>query len=357
MPLGQGRSASGRVADGRGVKVLDLLPAKADKGSGAFAYLSTRAAVSKGEGKAFLVQLDGSPRQLGRGIIQTITPDQFAKGEKPAGGHHLPGHERPVDFYPPRSDTPGYYDPYRWGMTVDTDRCTGCSACVAACYAENNIPIVGKERIALGREMSWIRIERFLEGEGDNYRNLMQPMMCQQCQNAGCEPVCPVYATYHTPDGLNAQVYNRCVGTRYCSNNCAYKVRRFNWFEYTWDDPLHLQLNPDVSVRSKGIMEKCTFCVQRIHRARFVANADGRDIREGEVTPACVQTCPTQALTFGNLSDPGSEVSRKALRGDGDAEQRVRQYEVLAELANKPAITYLRQVADLPQGHHSSEEA
>jgi molybdopterin-containing oxidoreductase family iron-sulfur binding subunit len=156
--------------------------------------------------------------------------------------------------------------------------------------------------------------------------------------------VCPVYATYHNPEGLNAQIYNRCVGTRYCSNNCPYKVRRFNWFNYEWEAPLHLQLNPDVTVRSKGVMEKCTFCVQRINRARQSANAEGRNLRDGEVTPACVQTCPTKALTFGNLADPASEVSRKAMRDRKEAEHRVRQYEVLPELKQHPAITYLRKV-------------
>jgi molybdopterin-containing oxidoreductase family iron-sulfur binding subunit len=334
------------------VNIVEILPAKTEKASGDLMYVSTKVAVTKAEGKAVLVHTDGSPRQLGRGVIQTIAAEQFAKGEKPRAGEQGEEHggerARPANLYPLRANTPGYYEPYRWGMTVDTDRCTGCSACVAACYAENNIPVVGKERVALGREMSWIRIERFYEGEGDSYKTLMQPMMCQQCENAGCEPVCPVYATYHTPEGLNAQVYNRCIGTRYCSNNCAYKVRRFNWFDYQADAPLHLQFNPDVTVRSKGVMEKCTFCVQRIHRARFAANGDGRDIREGEVTPACVQTCPTHALTFGNLSDPNSAVSRKAGRDEKGMEARVRQYEVFAELSNKPSITYLRKVLSEP---------
>ncbi|MCZ6749587.1 MAG: 4Fe-4S dicluster domain-containing protein [SAR324 cluster bacterium] len=357
VPLGQGHSGAGRTADGRGVNIVSLLPAKTDADSGDFAFLSTRVTIERGEGRSFVVQLDGSPRQMGRGIIKTITPEQFAKGEKPADGHHAGGGEHPrrIDFYPERGDTPGYYEPYRWGMTIDVDRCTGCSACVAACYAENNVPVVGKERVALGREMSWLRIERFLEGEGDSYKTLMQPMLCQHCENAGCEPVCPVYATYHTPEGLNAQVYNRCVGTRYCANNCVYKVRRFNWFEYEYDSPLHLQLNPDVTVRSKGIMEKCTFCVQRIHRARYSANGQGRDIREGEVTPACVQTCPTSAIAFGNLADPNSAVARRALRGEHDEDKRVRQYEVLAETANKPGITYLRKVMDLIDGHPGEE--
>ncbi|MFI5400666.1 MAG: molybdopterin-dependent oxidoreductase [SAR324 cluster bacterium] len=340
IPIGQGHTGSGRDADLRGVNVLSLLPAAFDKTSGEFAYLATRVKVEKLGQQAFLVQNDGSPRQLGRGIIQTIPLKQVQEGKRPTEEEG-----NPHTFYEAQEKTnPGYHDPYRWGMTVDVDRCTGCSACVAACYAENNIPVVGKERNALGREMNWLRIERYIEGEGDSFRMLMQPMMCQQCGNAGCEPVCPVYATYHNPDGLNAQVYNRCVGTRYCSNNCAYKVRRFNWFNYQFPAPLHLQLNPDVTVRSKGVMEKCTFCVQRIQRVKMAAHSEGREARDGEVTPACVQTCPTKALTFGNLADPDSAVSKKAMRGEGREQARVRQYEVLEELRNLPAVTYLRRV-------------
>ena len=340
IPMGQGHTGSGRDADLRGVNVMALLPAAFDKISGEFAYLSTRVKIEPLGKKAYLVQEDGSPRQLGREIIQTISVKQVQEGKRPK---HEEGN--PHNFYGPHEKiNPGYHDPYRWGMTVDVDRCTGCSACVAACYAENNIPVVGRERVAVGREMNWLRIERYIEGEGDSFRMLMQPMMCQQCGNAGCEPVCPVYATYHNPDGLNAQIYNRCVGTRYCSNNCAYKVRRFNWFHYRVEAPLHLQLNPDVTVRSKGVMEKCTFCVQRIQRAKMGAHTEGRELRDGEVTPACVQTCPTKALTFGNLADPYSAVSKKALRGAGQEQARVRQYEVLAELRNLPAVTYLRKV-------------
>ncbi|MBI4082192.1 MAG: 4Fe-4S dicluster domain-containing protein [Candidatus Lambdaproteobacteria bacterium] len=360
IPLGQGRTDSGRDADQRGVNVMTLLPAVHDPASGQFAFVTTRVSVEPLPHQAFLVQTDGSPRQLGRGIIQQMSLEQVAKGEAPAAGHggevaaaaagaagqSAAGtvHARAASFYPPRERTPGYHDPYRWGMSVDGDRCTGCSACVAACYAENNIPVVGKERVGLGREMSWLRIERFIEGRGEEYQTLLQPMFCQQCSNAGCEPVCPVYATYHNPEGLNAQVYNRCVGTRYCSNNCAYKVRRFNWFNYEFKSPLHLQLNPDVTVRSKGVMEKCTFCVQRIQHARLKADGEGRPIKDGEVQPACVQTCPTRALTFGNLADPASEVSRKSMRGEEARQKRVRQYEVLEELANLPAVTYQRRV-------------
>ena len=342
VPLGQGHSHSGRTADDVGVNVMNLLPALHDRESGEFAYLATRVQVEKTGQRAFLTQLDGNPRQGDRAIIQTMTLEQFQRGEKPEEVHHGAG--RPNNFYAPRADTPGYYQPYRWGMTVDVDRCTGCSACVAACYAENNLPVVGRERVSLGREMSWMRIDRFLEGAGDDYQTLMQPMFCQHCENAGCEPVCPVYATYHTPEGLNAQIYNRCVGTRYCSNNCAYKVRRFNWFTYEFEAPLHLQLNPDVTVRTKGVMEKCTFCVQRIKRAEHVATQERREVRDGEITPACVQTCPTGALKFGNFSDPESRISRLALRNKADKEKRRRQYEVLEELANKPGVTYLRKV-------------
>ena len=346
IPIGQGHSASGRNADQVGVNVMALLPSGQDRESGQFAYLSTRVKVEGTGEQAFFVQLDGTPRQGDRGIIQTMTLDQVEKREVPAGAHEGGGGHgfRPTDFYRPREETPGYYDPYRWGMVVDTDRCTGCSACAAACYAENNVPVVGKERVSLGREMSWLRVERFMEGEGDNYRTLLQPMFCQHCGNAGCEPVCPVYATYHTPEGLNAQVYNRCVGTRYCSNNCAYKVRRFNWFNYEFEAPLHMQLNPELTVRSKGVMEKCTFCIQRIKRVRELATDEGRLVKDGEITPACVQTCPTKALAFGNFSDPESEVSRKALRGKENKEERLRQYEVLEIMSNRPAVTYLRKV-------------
>jgi molybdopterin-containing oxidoreductase family iron-sulfur binding subunit len=345
IPLGQGHTASGRNADGFGVNVLTLLPARQDRLSGGFAYVSTQVTVEPLGRRAFEVMMSGSPRQLGRGIVQTIPLEDLRQGKKPEEEIVEPYPTSALDFYKPREEqTPGYHDPYRWGMTVDVERCTGCSACVAACYAENNLAVVGKERMGLGREMAWLTIQRFLEGEGDHVRTLMTPMMCQQCGNAGCEPVCPVYASYHTPDGLNAQIYNRCVGTRYCSNNCPYKVRRFNWFAYEWESPLHLQLNPDVTVRSKGVMEKCTFCVQRLRAAQQAANDQGRNVRDHEVTPACVQTCPTKALTFGNLDDPGSEVSRKALRGRAEHVNRLRQYEVLAELKQRPAITYLRKV-------------
>jgi Fe-S-cluster-containing dehydrogenase component len=255
----------------------------------------------------------------------------------------------------------------RWAMTIDLARCTGCSACVTACYAENNIPTVGARwqgrslrpfhsedgagwdnapgaNILKGREMAWLRIERYFEGgesgEAD-FETRFLPMLCQHCGNAPCESVCPVFATYHAPDGLNVQVYNRCVGTRYCSNACPYKVRYFNWHgygeaerrQYAFPEPLNLQLNPDVTVRGKGVMEKCTFCVQRIRGAQLQARAEDRDVRDGEIQPACVQGCAAKALVFGDLEDPDSQVSRLSSSPRGS--------KLLEDVGTKPAVTYL----------------
>jgi molybdopterin-containing oxidoreductase family iron-sulfur binding subunit len=231
---------------------------------------------------------------------------------------------------------PGYYDEfdYHWTMTIDLDRCTGCEACVVACQAENNIPVVGEKRYAQNREIQWIRIERYWEGEYPNVKIGFIPMLCQQCDDAPCETVCPVYATYHNQDGLNTQIYNRCIGTRSCAIYCPYEVRYFNWFTYTWDEPLEQQLNPDVSVREKGVMEKCTFCIQRIRIAKDKAKDDDRRrVRDGEVVPACVQSCPTEALVFGNSNDPEAKVSKMM--------KNPRGYKVLEELNTTPSIVYL----------------
>ena len=352
IPMGQGHKNSGEVADGFGINVMDLLPGNRDK-AGNFAFVSTQAKLKLVNSKSFTVNTDGNARQLGRNISAATTVEDLNSGD----GHHS-GHNRPTEVYPDRSETAGYYKPYRWGMTIDLDRCNGCSACIVACYAENNIPVVGKVRTAIGREMSWIRMERYIEGYGDDFETRFTPMLCQQCGNAGCETVCPVYATYHNPEGLNSMVYNRCVGTRYCSNNCVYKVRRFNWFNYEFPSPLDQQLNSTITTREVGVMEKCTFCVQRIQEAKNEAKNLSRDLEDGEVLTACQQTCPTKAITFGNLMDPESKVSRKALR---DSKKRDRQYEVLAELNYKPAITYLkkvniREVSPLESENHGSHE-
>ncbi|HZS12747.1 MAG TPA: 4Fe-4S dicluster domain-containing protein [Nitrospirales bacterium] len=224
--------------------------------------------------------------------------------------------------------------PYRWGMVVDLDRCTGCQACVVACRAENNVRTSDEDEMRDGRAISWIRIERYWEGEYPNVRTRFVPVMCQHCGDAPCEPVCPVYASYHTPEGLNAQVYNRCIGVRYCGNNCPYIARQFNWFDPTWPAPLEQQLNPDVTVRQNGIMEKCTFCVQRIRAAKEEAEKDGRRLRDGDVTPACVQSCPSSALVFGDRNDPASRVSTLS--------RDARAFQLLEDLGTHPAVTYLK---------------
>ena len=222
-----------------------------------------------------------------------------------------------------------------WGMAVDLDRCTGCEACVTACHSENNIATVGPDEAAKGRAMHWIRIERYWEGDFPDVRLKFRPVFCQQCDDAPCEPVCPTYASYHTEDGLNAQVYNRCIGTRYCANACSYNVRFFNFFNPEWDKPLHLQLNPDVSVREVGVMEKCTFCTQRINEAKFDArqNNDGI-IEDGTIQPACVQSCTSNALVFGDLDDPDSVVSRLSRSSRGE--------KLLDDLGTEPSVTYLQ---------------
>ena len=221
----------------------------------------------------------------------------------------------------------------QWGMAVDLDTCDGCSACVTACHAENNIPTVGDQEAARGRAMHWMRVERYWEGEFPNARLKFRPVLCQQCEAAPCEPVCPTFATYHTADGLNAQVYNRCIGTRYCANACPYNVRFFNFYSPKWDKPLHLQLNPDVSLRVRGVMEKCTFCIQRISAAKTQARAEDRDVADGEVQPACAQACPPKAIVFGNLADPESEVSRLS--------RSPRGHKLLEETGTQPSVVYL----------------
>jgi anaerobic selenocysteine-containing dehydrogenase/Fe-S-cluster-containing dehydrogenase component len=357
VPMGQGHTAFGRYAEGRGANVLALLSGAptACGGIGTYGSVGLR---HTGEHE-FLPKTEGVPRQLGRGIARAIPLAEVGhEGGEAHEGHAAPVPERiegVLDRWQEGQDEATKYGNYegalpRWGMAVDLSRCTGCSACVTACYAENNLPTVGPEQVRRGREMSWIRIERYFEvGEhGEPFEARVVPMMCQQCSSAPCEPVCPVFAAYHTPDGLNGQVYNRCVGTRYCSNNCPYKVRYFNYFDYqaaadpafAWPEPLHWLLNPDVTVRSKGVMEKCTFCVQRIRDRQNQAKLQKRDtLEDGEILTACQQTCPSEAIVFGDLNDPDSRVARLA--------RDRRQYHVLGDLNTRPAVTYLEKVRNL----------
>ena len=392
VSLGLGHTAYGRFAQNIGVNAYDLLPNTLDA-SGALVLSGTRARVTVGPDASALVTTEGSARQHGRGIAQAVPIAELLGGASPEeGGHHeiagLPSQEfmkglkAPVaadaqgEYINPAAKDKGMYDPKhssgmanrRWAMTIDLARCTGCSACVTACYSENNIPTVGApyqgralspvtwdERpganIIKGREMTWIRIERYYEGNENtenefspDFETRFVPMLCQHCGNAPCEPVCPVYATYHSPDGLNVQVYNRCVGTRYCSNNCPYKVRYFNWFgygepdrkQYAWPEPMHWGLNPDVTVRGKGVMEKCTFCTQRIREAEHRARAEGREVLPDEFTVACAQACPSRAIVFGDAADENWSVSKLAFDR--------RAYHVFEELNTYTAVVYLKKI-------------
>ncbi len=397
VPIGQGHDVgyfasagdSGDSGKVRGVNAISLLPGAATDENGGRAWLTVKVKASAtGDFRALPIgQTNDNKRgrQLGEAVSLSALGGAASTGHASAGQPHVSagghgdehgasggGHGEVHEIRQPYdpADQADEGQPYRWGMSVDLDRCTGCSACVAACYVENNIPVVGENNFRSSRTMSWIRIERYI---GDGERDLRfgrghiesrerlgnvdvrhSPMMCQQCGAAPCEPVCPVIATYHNDEGLNAMVYNRCIGTRYCSNNCPYKVRRFNWYDYqtptsrsfkAWPEPMRLGLNPDVTVRGQGVMEKCTFCVQRIQDARQGAKDEGRPIRDGEARTACQQSCPTRAIEFGNLRDPQSAVAKSHAANHGEhGEPGPRAYHALHVLNTRPAVTYLSKV-------------
>jgi molybdopterin-containing oxidoreductase family iron-sulfur binding subunit len=352
-------AGDGQPGEARGVSVISVLPSITDEAGGR-AWLTAKANVSKTGRFHRLALVQFSDNKRGRKLGEMVPLAALAahgNGGAHADAEHGGGpHEIEAPYDPTKDSTP--QSPYRWGMSIDLDRCTGCSACVAACYIENAVPVVGEPYMGRARSMSWLRIERWI-GDGEPtlddaterrlhpYRESLgdvdvrhSPMLCQQCGAAPCESVCPVLATYHNPEGLNGMVYNRCVGTRYCSNNCPYKVRRFNYFDYSrenWPGLLGLMLNPDVTVRGQGVMEKCTFCVQRIEGARQKAKDEGRPIRDGEVRTACQQACPTEAIRFGNLKDAESVVSKTSA-------DPARGYHALHVLNTRPAITYLAKV-------------
>jgi Fe-S-cluster-containing dehydrogenase component len=335
--LGYGRTAGGEVLRNVGQNAYPLLR------SGHLGYTAVQ--LTPLERRYPLATTQRYYRLQGRPIVQLASLEEYTRPEGPQfHSPEFPGYPGPDGRRIPLTIVPPYeYKGHRWWMVVDLSACTGCGACVVACQAENNIPVVGKEQVLRGREMHWIRIDRYYVGSVENPRVVHQPMLCQHCENAPCENVCPVAATTHSPEGLNEMTYNRCVGTRYCLNNCPYKVRRFNFLNYHTDQrpPLEMLFNPDVTVRMRGVMEKCTFCVQRINEAKYHAKDEGRSrVRDGEVLTACQQACPAGAILFGDANDPESRVSQLR-RSD-------RAFSVLEELNVRPSITYLAKLWNAP---------
>ena len=326
--LGYGRTRAGRVGTGAGFN------ANAIRTSGAM-WVVRGAEIASTRDSYSLACTQYHHLMEGRGMVRAATREEFARNPKSV--HE--GFEEP-----PRTLTlyPNYrYEGYKWGMAIDVNSCIGCNACVIGCQAENNIAVIGKDQVLRGREMHWIRVDTYYRGTADRPETYFQPVPCMQCENAPCEPVCPVGATVHSHEGLNDMVYNRCVGTRYCSNNCPYKVRRFNFYLYSdWSSQsLYGLRNPDVTVRSRGVMEKCTYCVQRINKSKIESEKEDRRIHDGEVVTACQQVCPTQAIVFGDLNDAGSRVAK--LKADP------RHYVLLDELNTRPRTTYLARVRNV----------
>ncbi len=326
IALGYGREQTGRVGSGLGFNAYRIRTT---------ASLDASAGLKiEPRGRTYrLASVQDHSSMEDRHLVRHATLDGFR--EDPAFSEKFDHSQEGLSIFPAHE-----YEGNAWGMTIDLNSCIGCNGCTLACQSENNIPVVGKEQVLMGREMAWIRIDRYFEGPLDEPQVHHQPVGCMHCENAPCEIVCPVGATVHSSEGLNDMVYNRCVGTRYCSNNCPYKVRRFNFFLYSdfETESYKMMRNPDVTVRSRGVMEKCTYCVQRINSARITAEKAGREIRDGEIQTACEAACPTQAITFGNINDPRSRVAK--LKADP------RNYGLLTEVNTAPRTTYLAKVTN-----------
>jgi Fe-S-cluster-containing dehydrogenase component len=339
LALGYGRKAAGRVANNVGVNAYALASWHNDH----VQYSGLIASFTKTKTSIPLANVAGHNSMEGRQIVVEATLADYRKN--PESNIH-----RHKIF---SAWSTHKYEGYKWGMAIDLNACTGCSACMIACQSENNIHVVGKKHVLNGREMHWLRIDRYYVGEPSNPDTVFQPVPCMHCDNAPCETVCPVLATTHSDEGTNDMIYNRCVGTRYCANNCPYKVRRFNWFNYVKEipSPQHLALNPDVIVRSRGVMEKCTFCKHKIEAVRSKTKIEGRKIRDGEVVTACQASCPTGAIIFGNMNDPESRVSK--------AHKEARTYQLLEELNTQPAVRYQSKIRNThalkEQKHHGGK--
>ncbi len=337
LPLGYGRARAGRVGNGPGFNAYVLRTseqmwtafASPPQPTGKRYHLVTTQYFHTIDQQGELLELE-SVQAFKRDLVRVGTLEEFRRNPDFAADPAQETTQAP-SLYPPYN----YKEGYQWGMSIDLNSCVGCNACVVACYSENNIAVVGKEQVDDGRIMQWIRVDSYFHGDLDHPEIYNEPLPCMMCENAPCEYVCPVGATVHSPGGLNLMIYNRCVGTRYCSNNCPYKVRRFNFYLYSdWTTPsLYGLRNPDVTVRSRGVMEKCTYCIQRIEEAKIKSQIENRQVRDGEIQTACQQVCPTQAIVFGDINDPGSRVSK--LKGQS------RQYGLLRELNTRPRTTYL----------------
>jgi molybdopterin-containing oxidoreductase family iron-sulfur binding subunit len=319
--LGYGRTQAGRVGSGLGFNAYALRTADTP-------WFGAGLQIERTNQQYELATTQDHQTMEGRNLIRVGTVEQFQAD--PDFVQKMEHQGEDISLYPSFE-----YDGDAWGMSIDLNACLGCNACVVACQAENNIPVVGKDQVLKGREMHWLRLDRYYQGDPENPETYHQPVLCMHCENAPCEVVCPVAATLHDHEGLNVMVYNRCIGTRYCSNNCPYKVRRFNFLQYTDLDTesLKFQRNPEVTVRARGVMEKCTYCVQRISAARIQAKQEGRAIRDGEVVTACQAACPTQAIVFGNINDPASQVAQR--------KASPLNYGLLTELNTRPRTTYL----------------
>ena len=328
--LGYGRGRAGRVGNDQGFNAFDIRPADAP-------WTALGAQATKAAGRYELGTTQVHFSMEGRDLLREGTLEEYLKDKEQLREEQEKQKKELHDLsLYPDVDYKNQGNGYAWGMSIDLNSCVGCNACTIACQAENNIPVVGKDQVIRSREMHWIRIDAYFKGDANTpVGPFFQPVPCMHCENAPCEPVCPVHATVHSSEGLNDMVYNRCVGTKYCSNNCPYKVRRFNFFLYQdWDTPTYqLMRNPDVSVRSRGVMEKCTYCVQRIQSAKIQSEIEGRQVHDGEIVTACQSVCPTEAIVFGNINDPNSKVAKlKALERD---------YSLLGELNTRPRTTYL----------------